>query len=203
MPVSDVLAGAAAFIRGLVPTLQSDVVAVLSGGFAPIFSLARPMAASVYERAEPMEHPLETGATVTDHLVFKPVQIEIPLICAGNFAYRATYAAIRATYLSGLRLTVQTRTGSYDNMVIAELPHDESAEYFDAITIRLRLVEARFVTPETELASNQVANSSQSSTVKRGSQQTAAPTAAAETAVTDGAAQSGGGSTLYRWTYGE
>lgn len=203
MPVSDVLAGATSFVKGLVPSLQADVVAVMGANFAPLFSLARPMAADVYERAEPMEHPLETGAAITDHLVFKPTQIELPLVCAGYIAYRSTYAAIRSTFEAGEKLTVQTRTGSYDNMVIAELPHNETAEFFDAITIRLRLVEARFVTPETELSQEQVASPSQSSTVKRGSQQTAAPTAAAESAVTASATESGGGSHLYNWIYGE
>lgn len=174
MALTDVLFGAANLARTLTgPTRSEDVVAIRAG-FAPLFNAARPMAASVYEAADLMEHPLETGAVITDHIVHQPVEIELPVVCVGAAAYRATHAAVRGAYLSGQRLTVTTRTGSYPDMVIADMPHEETAQQFDAISIRIRLREARFVTPQSQLAPAQVKTPAQASTVNRGTQQTTA-----------------------------
>lgn len=208
MAITDIITGAALVARSLLtPTRAVDVVAI-TAGFVPMFSAARPLTASVYEFADLMEHPLETGAVISDHIVFRPTEIELPLICPGELAYRSTYAAIRQTFKSGTLLTVVTRTGSYPNMVISDLPHDETATEFDAITIRLRLREANFVTPKTGLSSDQVKDPKQASTVNRGSQQTTNVGSAKSSQVTSNVANSGqgakpAGSTLYRWAYGQ
>lgn len=207
MALNDVLAPA--FILGrslLAPSRAVDVVAVLGPGFAPIFQFARPLTASVVETALLMEHPLEDGATIADHIVFDPISISLPLIMVGELEYRSTYALIRSTFNSGTRLTVVTRTGSYPNMVIEEMPHEESAEYFNAVTMRLQLREAKFVTPKSGGLS-QTQDAKQSSTVSRGSQQTTDTNAAKSSKAADnfknsGAGPTPSGSTLYQWTYG-
>src|SRR5574340_1350031 len=156
MAITDIITGAVSLARGMItPTRAVDVVAITAGGFAPVFASARPLMASVYEFADIMEHPLETGAVIADHIVFQPIEIELPLLCIGELAYRSTYAAIRATFNAGTLLTIRTRTGSYPNMVITDLPHDETPDVFDGVAIRLRLREARFVTPKTGLSSSQ------------------------------------------------
>jgi hypothetical protein len=175
MAITDIITGAVSLAQGIItPTRAVDVVAITGAGFAPMFSSARPMTASVYEFADIMEHPLETGSVIADHIVFRPTEIELPLICVGETAYRSTYAAIKATFSAGTLLTIRTRTGSYPNMVITDLPHDETPDAFDAVAIRLRLREARFVTPKTGLSADQVTDQSQTSTVDRGNQQTSA-----------------------------
>lgn len=207
MALTDVLSGAVNLARSLLlPSRAVDVVAITGAGFAPMFSAARPLTASVYEYADIMEHPLETGAVIVDHIVFKPVEIELPLLCVGEAAYRSTYAAIRTTYSAGTLLTIRTRTGSYPSMVITDLPHDETPDEFNAISIRLRLREARFVTPKQGLASDQVANQSQSSTQNRGTQQTSAAGASTTGQAGTAYSQSGAGptpspqgSTLRQW----
>lgn len=209
MAISDVLTGSLNLARGLIrPTKALDVVAITAvAGFVPLFSAARPLGASVYEVADLMEHPLETGATIADHIVFQPVEIDLPLICVGEVAYRSTYALIRATFTLGTLLTVRTRTGNYPNMVIIDMPHEETADMFDGIVIRLRLREAKFVTPKTGLAPAQTKNGAQASTVKRGAQQTSAAGSSAASKASASAAASGAGatpkgSTLYQWAYG-
>ena len=207
MALTDVLSGTLNLARSLIsPSKAVDVVAITGAGFAPLFSAARPLTASVYEFADVMEHPLETGSVIADHIVFQPIEIELPLLCVGELAYRSTYAAIRTTYAAGVRLTIRTRTGSYPNMVITDLPHDETPDAFNAIAIRLRLREARFVTPATGLSSEQVANPSQASTQNRGTQQTTAagPTTAARASSSyqqsgAGPSPSPQGSTLRQW----
>lgn len=207
MALTDIITGAASFARGLItPTRSLDVVAITGAGFVPLFTNARPLVASVYEFADIMEHPLETGAVIADHIVFQPTEIELPLMCVGEFAYRSTYAAIRATFHAGTLLTIRTRTGSYPNMVITDLPHDETPDAFDAVSIRLRLREAKFVTPKTGLSEAQVADPAQASTVNRGDQQTTAANAPTTAQAASSYSQSGAGptpspqgSTLRRW----
>jgi hypothetical protein len=204
MAITDIITGAASFARGLItPTRAIDVVAITGSGFAPMFAAARPLTASVYEFADIMEHPLETGAVIADHIVFQPVEIELPLMCVGEFAYRSTYAALRGTFKAGTLLTILTRTGSYPNMVIIDLPHDETPDQFDAIAIRVRLSEARFVSPKTGLSQSQVKNPSQASTANRGAQQTSAANAStsAKASSTVAASQTPTpqGSTLRQW----
>lgn len=207
MAVTDVIFGAASLARSLIrPSKAVDVVAITGAGFLPLFSAARPLTAAVYELADLMEHPLETGAVIADHIVFRPVEIEIPMICVGEFAYRSTYAALRATFNSGTLLTVRTRTGSYPNMVMSDLPHEETPNEFDAITIRLRLREARFVTPKTGLSKSQVKDPKQASTTNRGAQQTSTANASTTAKASTTYSQSGAGktpavegSTLRQW----
>lgn len=208
MAITDAIFGAASLARGLIkPTKAVDVVAITGAGFAPMFTQARPLTAGVYETAEVMEHPLETGALIADHIVFQPIEIEMPLLCVGEFAYRSTYALLRSTFNAGTLLTIRTRTGSYPNMVITDLPHEETADVFDGIAIRLRLREARFVTPKSGLAKGQVKDAKQASSTNKGTQQTSGTGSAAASKASSAAASSGAGATpqgsqLYRWTYG-
>lgn len=207
MALTDVLSGAANLAFSLLrPSAAVDVVAIMGPGFGSVFSAARPLTASVYEDAKLMEHPLETGALITDHIVFGPIEIDLPLVCVGEVAYRSTYAAIRGTFNAGTLLTIRTRTGMYSSMVIMEMPHEETPNAFDAITINLRLREARFVSPKSGLAADQVQNPAQSSTVNRGNQQTQAASAPQTAQATSTMSQSGAGpapspqgSTLHQW----
>lgn len=122
-----------------------DVVAIRRADTgAQVFAGARPMTANVYEVAKAMEHPLEDGASVIDHLVFLPVEIEMPLLATGETA-ADLYGEIRELFRSGILLTVQSRARTYDSMLIAAMPHDERPEEFDALTITLQLREAVFV----------------------------------------------------------
>lgn len=209
MALTDIIYGAASTAQSLLrSTSAADVVAITYNG-TPLFAAARPLFASVYEFADVMEHPLEDGSVIADHIVRKPIEIELPMMCVGDAAYRSTYAQIRAVYNAGLLLTVVTRTASYSNMVLSDIPHDEAPDSYNAIALRIRLREARLVSPQPGLSTQQAANPSQSSTQARGSQQTT--TASASTAGRAGGSyqQSGAGptpspagSTLYQWYSG-
>jgi hypothetical protein len=210
MAITDILGPALTIGRSLLtPTRAIDVVAILGPGFSPLFQFARPLEAEITETAILMEHPLEDGATIADHIVFDPMEIRIPLMIVGETEYRSTYALIRQTFKTGALLTVVTRTGSYPNMVIEEMPHREDPAGFNAVSMRIRLREANFVTPKSGgLASSQVKDAKQASTVGRGTQQTTATNAASSAKAGDsynnsGLGQGATGSTLYRWAYGE
>lgn len=176
MALADVVLGALAVAENnnlLSSTQAADIVAVLNADtFDQVFAAARPMEAVVYERAEVMEHPLETGATIVDHRIITPVEIELPLRVA-SIDYVDAYNEVKQLYLAGTLLSVQTRTGSYDSMLIAEMPHRETADMLNGVEINLRLKEARFVEPSYgDLPPRKVENQAQASTKKKGVQKT-------------------------------
>lgn len=155
-----------------------DVVAVLNGETsAQVFARARPMQARVFERSALMEHPLEDGTVIADHKVADPTEIDMPLFVTDTAELPEIFEEIRQLYDAGALLLVQTRAASYDNMVITEIPHEESGDTLGSLTIGLRLRQARFVQPRFGgLAAKQVEPSPKmkpkASTVKRGNQQT-------------------------------
>ncbi|POP42321.1 hypothetical protein CHU32_03545 [Superficieibacter electus] len=120
----------------------ADVVAVLDSSFRQIFPDARPIKATVKEEAKAMQHPVESGASVVDHRVILPVEIKLSLIIPGD-AYRDVYQQIRQYWLRGDLLTVQTLAGTYQNMMISGMPHDESSDLIDALPMEITLVEQK------------------------------------------------------------
>ncbi|OJW21166.1 MAG: hypothetical protein BGO49_24440 [Planctomycetales bacterium 71-10] len=114
-----------------------DVVAVYDG-FTQVFAEARPMKASVRETSRIMEHPAENGVIIADHHVINPVEVDLSLLIPVQF-YGSTYAQIRQAFANATNLSVQTKTGVYLNMVIADMPHEENPDLYDAIAMLLRL----------------------------------------------------------------
>lgn len=153
-------------ISTLLPSFAFDSVAVFTQEYEQLFRDARAIKAIVKEQAKVMEHPIETGAVITDHRIILPVEIELSLILTPN-NYQNTYKAIRSYYLNGTLLVVQTRTGIYENQLISAIPHEETPEQYDAISLNLSLRQALFVTPEFSITP---ANPSDSTTVERGQQ---------------------------------
>ena len=114
--------------------------------FSQVFSEARPMKALVKETAKVMDHPVETGAILSDHRISNPTEIEIHAIIPQS-AYATAYVAIRNAWLNATLLSVQTRTGTYRNMIIADMPHEEDPDKFTAIDQFIRLREVIMVAP--------------------------------------------------------
>lgn len=182
MPLTDNLAGREPQPETPTEASTADVVLVARADTGEqVFALARPMQANVYEVAELMEHPLEDGSAVTDHIVYKAVEIELPLIITGA-DLASVFAEIRELYWAGEVLSVQTRAATYDSMVIQAIPHDERADELDAVTIALQLKEAKFIKTQydgaiapAQVAPTPRADAARVSTVQRGAQQTQTP----------------------------
>ena len=117
-----------------------DRVQILDSNFTQVFPYARPLKANVRENSRLLDHPIETGQVITDYSIVLPIEIEIPIIMEALY-YADTYQQIRSLYLSKELLTVQTLTENYSNMVIAEMPHAEKPEMFDAISMLLKFRE--------------------------------------------------------------
>lgn len=177
------------------PTRAVDVVAILDGG-AQVLADARPLLATVYRTAALMEHPLETGSVVADHIVRQPIEIALPLMIMGPNR-RAVYDELVNLYEAGTVLSVQTRLASFENMVLVEIPHEEAPEAMDAEPVGVRFRQAKFVEAVYgKLPPAKVASKPASSTNARGAQQTTAATPAQ----TAKASEQAKGSTLYRLT---
>jgi hypothetical protein len=115
-----------------------------------------------------MEHPLETGAVITDHRIILPVMIDLSIILASD-DYQSVYQQIKALYTRGELLTVQTRVDSFASMLIEKMPHDESPDMLDGVMLGLSLKEALFVQPQySKLSPSKVKQSKNSSTVDKG-----------------------------------
>lgn len=143
-PVS-LLSGASTLNNLLTNALKIDVVAVLNqDSLQQVFANARPLKAIVKETAKVMEYPVETGAVISDHKVNNPTEIEMLFIIPSD-AYSTAFQEIRNAWLNATMLSVQTRVGTYRNMIIADRPHEEDPEMFNAITQSIRFKEVLFV----------------------------------------------------------
>lgn len=154
-------------------TQANDQVGVFDQNFNQVFAAARTMKAVIKEEARAMEHPLETGAVITDHRIILPVEIELSMFVQSGDV-QDIYQEIRQYYLNSTLLLVQTRTTVYANQFIVGMPHEEDPDQFDAITIGLKLKQAQVVTSQSivNVTPKKAANSS---TVSRGTQQPAVP----------------------------
>ncbi|EBW5579129.1 hypothetical protein PL246_09500 [Salmonella enterica] len=157
----------------------TDVVAVLDSSFRQVFPDARPVKATIKEEAKAMQHPVENGASVVDHRVILPVEIKLSLILAGD-AYRDVYQQIRQYWLRGDLLSVQTMTGTYQNMMISGMPHDETPELIDSIPMEISLIEEKIAATKFSSSSGGGAKGAPSSprdspTTPRGQQQGETP----------------------------
>jgi hypothetical protein len=124
--------------------------------------------ASINPQAKLMEHPVETGATITDHRVKMPTDVQLSLILKPE-DYRSVYQSIFEAYNNATLLTVQTRAETIQNMIIASMPHDEEPDMIDTVAVAVTLKEVVFITPQ--YSTFKVAEPKQSSTVDRGQQQ--------------------------------
>lgn len=129
------------------------------------------MRVSVHETSKATRYAVEDGTTRNDHVIQNPTEIEISMILAGEMA--KLFQLLKQTYIERKLVTIQTKTDIYTNMLVEEIPHEQDAGMTDGVTVDVRLVEWREVSPEYgELTMSNVANPNQSDTVNRGSQAT-------------------------------
>lgn len=154
-----------------IPSASSDVVGVFDQGFQQVFPLARPIKAFIDESARAMEHPVETGTVITDHIIFLPNEIELQMILPAD-EYRSVYQQIEQIYKAATILSVQTRASTYKNMFIYRMPHQEDTDLFNTITLSLRLRQILIIETTTQaLPAAAVKNPVDQSTIKNGLQQ--------------------------------
>jgi hypothetical protein len=170
--------------ESLIPTFGGDTTLVTDQNGTPVFPQARIMEVEVRPVANTMKSPLETGATITDHIVFMPVEIELSLILQSE-DYKDTYKEIIHYYSTATLLIVQCKAGIFTNQLIQAPPHKEDSDHYDAIVLSLRLTQVLIAqtvtttqinapnvpnTPRTAPTQIVPASPKNSTTVQRGTQ---------------------------------
>ena len=150
-----------------------DLVAILDAEtFEQLFVAAQPMRVSVRDTKRATKFEVEDGSIRSDHVVQDQIEIAIDLLLQDQDA-RDAYQQIKQAKTDNRLVIVQTKVDSYESMLITEIPHDETVELGDAISMPMRLVEWRTVTPQYgALPPSKVKDKKQASTSKGGQKQT-------------------------------
>ena len=150
------------------PTASADVVAVFDANGNQLFDLARPIKCNVSQSAKVMDHPVESGATISDFMIILPIEIELSMICTSS-EYKAVFQQVKAAFLAQETVMVITKADTYDNMLIQAIPHEETPEMFNVIPVAIKLREVILVTTQYQDApANTVANPNDQSTINSG-----------------------------------
>lgn len=162
-----------AIFNALIPTKSADVVAVIDANSGrQVFRGARPLKATVAESAKLMAHPLEDGSNIVDHRIILPIGLSLNCVLEAE-NYRDTYQEIRRIFRESVRLTVQTKTDTYTNLYLQDIPHEEDPGLFDTVTMILQLIETQIARVQIlALPPSSVANPNDVSTTDRGEQTT-------------------------------
>jgi hypothetical protein len=167
-------------INNLLPSYAVDTVAIFDQNYNQLFQQAKSIKVVVKENSKLMQHPLESGAIITDHRIILPIEIEMSLILASS-DYSDVYKSIRQYYYNATLLVIQTRTGIYENQLIEAIPHEEDPDMYDAITIALSLKQVFYVSAQYAVSPKYP---SDSNTQDRGAQQGTPATTQANTSAT-------------------
>ena len=162
-----------ALFSALIPSASADVVAVFETETGrQVFPDARPLKVVVSESAQLMAHPVENGFSIVDHRIILPIGLSLNLLLE-SATYRATYEEIRRLFRESVNLTVQTKTSTYENLYLQEIPHEEDPALFDTVAMVIQLVETLIATVQIQdLPAGAVSNAIDQSTVDRGEQTT-------------------------------
>lgn len=122
-----------------------DVVGVFdSETLQQVFGDARPMRLILKETSRVMQHPVEKGVLIADHRIIQPVAGELIMV-VDQAQYSSAYFQLKSLFMAGTLLLLQTRTGVYSNLIIEDMPHEETPDMADKITLACRLREVMFV----------------------------------------------------------
>lgn len=170
--VQGIIGSVTNFAQSVLSMFGVDVVGVFDNTtYEQIFQTARPMKANVSVTKKIMDHPVESGALISDFAIILPVEIELSLLLGGT-EYQSTYQLIKAYFDSGALVSVTLRSRTFNNMLIQAMPHEESPDQIDVLPLALKLREVQMFTAQYQaLAAQQVATPTDESTVSRGAQQ--------------------------------
>jgi hypothetical protein len=159
-------------VNSILSMFGVDVVGVFDNDtFEQLFLTARPMKANINRQQKIMDHPIESGAIVSDFAIVLPVEIELSMVLGGA-EYETMYQTIKTYFLSQQMVTIQTKADVFSDMLIQAMPHEETPEMFDAIPLALKLREVQLVTVQYQsLPPTAVQAPTDQSTVQGGAQQ--------------------------------
>ena len=157
----------------LATSSAADLVAILDNdNLQQLFTATSPMRVSVRESKKATQFAVEDGTTRSDHVTTDAVEISIDLFISDELS-RNGYEEIRQAWRDNRLVTVQTKISSYPDMLILEIPLDETPEAGGSIMMPIRMQEWRTYEPQFgALPPQKVKRKEQSSTVAAGQKQT-------------------------------
>lgn len=123
---------------------------------------------SVEDSAQLFEHPIESGAVITDHMIFNPKRVSISALI--SLDDRTTPEELMNFYLNGTGLTIRAENQIIQNAVIESKPFKLDAEHFNKTLYTISFKEAQEVIP-TYVGLPKSRNKSNSSRVNSGTKQ--------------------------------
>ena len=111
----------------------------------PLWTGSDIMDVQVQETSTVTKYKVEDGTNRNDHIVHNPTEMLMRLTLAGEVSQ--LFNAIKQTYTERALVTVQTRTDVYADMIVTEIPQDQTGAAMDAVTLDIRLSEWREVVP--------------------------------------------------------
>lgn len=139
-----------------------------------VFTTAQFIDGSAQVDLKMMEHPLESGATITDHTVNEPNKVITKLIIADDDTEALN--EILELYQNRTPLIVKIKNELFNNLLISSKPVRADVEYYDKSVYELsykEVIEAQTV--YVKMSVPQVAQKKNASTVKTGQKQPQKP----------------------------
>lgn len=150
--------------------MMTDVVGIYDTSYNLLFPDATIIKASVNSASKLMEHPVEDGSTRTDFRIVLPVEITLGIVVASD-NYEQVYKDIRHVFSLGQAIIIQTKADVYESQMLQEMPHEESPDTYDSLTLTIKTKEVKSVTTRyVKLPASKVKNKSQQSTKDKGQQ---------------------------------
>jgi len=91
---------------------------------------------SVDMSSDVASHKIEDGNLISDHSVYKPVDVTFTMVFAGQ-DFSAAYAALKKIYEDKRLVKIVTHSDNYTDMLLYKLPYSSSAEKANTVTINV------------------------------------------------------------------
>lgn len=122
------------------------------------------------------KHPVESGATRTDHKIIDPVKCTLTIAMPAYYQ-NVVIKEIKEFYEKNTPLSVHDVSGIYNNLVIVDYPHTTDKKTANRLVFTVEMEEMRVVEAQyVKLSKKQVKAAKNASTVKEGVKQGKAKT---------------------------
>ena len=132
---------------------RNKTIALYGEGGGELLGNAAIVSCSVNDSSKLMEHPIESGAVISDYKVFNPVTASVVVALSAS-GFESEYAQIYAAYKNCEFLTLQTKTNVYKNLQVLSIPHEATFKTINRPTITINLKEALTVDAAFTVGSN-------------------------------------------------
>lgn len=142
--------------------------------------------ADAADDAQTMDHPLESGALVTDHIVFNPNEVTLRCWMPNTpFLFDRALREIQNLYKQSREVTVKIRSDIFEPMIMVGKPVKVGADNIDHVVYELSFKQIlKAVSQYVPLPASQVKHKQDASTVSSGEKQPQPSTTALDSFVT-------------------